>query len=304
LFRRRNLSLISEKALLLHQFEIKIMEQSLNLILLNVGYAEHNADWNWKGTRSPFARIYSVQSGTAQVVLERQTFTLTPKHLYLIPSFTTHDYICDGLFSLFYIHIYDEYDIFERFSLPFEIAAGDMEETLVRRLVAVNPGRELKMSDPKTYDNAPAFFKSIAQNSRFPFHSIVETKGILLQIISRFLIRATVKHEITDQRVVKATQYIKKNIERKLPISELSDLCCLTNDHFIRLFKKEMKCTPIQYINQKKIERAQAMLLIEGRKQIKEISYILAFDNVSYFNRLFKSYAGMTPKEYRNKPML
>jgi YesN/AraC family two-component response regulator len=64
-----------------------------------------------------------------------------------------------------------------------------------------------------------------------------------------------------------------------------------------------MKCTPTQYINQKRIERAQTMLLIEG-KQIKEISYALSFENVSYFNRLFKSHTGLTPNEYRDKLML
>jgi AraC-like DNA-binding protein len=279
------------------------MEHDINLILLNVGYAEHNADWNWKGTYSPFTRIYSVQTGMAQVVIGQHTFALSPKHLYMIPAFTSHDYICEGIFSLFYIHIYDKYDMFERFSFPFEVEADLMDIALVKRLVSINPGRELKMYDPKTYDNAPTLYESIAQNSRFPFYSIVETKGILLQLISRFLTKATFKQEMTDKRIIRVLQYIRENIEHELPISELSDICCLTDDHFIRLFKKEMKRTPIQYINQKKIERAQAMLLIEG-KQIKEISYALAFDNVSYFNRLFKYYTGMTPNEYRDKPML
>jgi AraC-like DNA-binding protein len=279
------------------------MEQSLNLVLLNAGYAEHNADWNWKGTHSPFARLYSVQTGMAQVVAGGRFYTLTPKHLYLIPSFTTHDYICKGIFTLFYIHIYDEYNVFDRLSFPFEVNAGDLENSLVRRLVAINPGRELKMYDPKSYDNAPMFFESIAINARFPFYSTVETKGILLQLFSRFLMHARFKQKTTDKRIIRVIHYIRKNIEQELPTSELSALCCLTDDHFIRIFKKEMKCTPTQYINQKKIERAQVMLLVEG-KQVKEISYALSIDNVSYFNRLFKIHTGMTPNEYRDQQLL
>jgi AraC-like DNA-binding protein len=272
-------------------------------VLLNVGYVEHYADWNWKGTQSPFARLYLVRSGKAQIAANDQIITLTPKHLYLIPSFVKHDYICDGRFNLFYIHIYDEHNIFERLSFPFEVDADVLDDLLVKRLLAINPGRELKMSDPRTYDNAPTFFESIAQNSRFPFYSIIETKGILLQLFSKFLMKANFKQEIADKRIIKTIRYIRENIERELPINELSTLCRLTDDHFIRIFKKEMKCTPIQYINQKKIERAQMMLLIEG-KQIKDISYSLAFDNVSYFNRLFKSYTGLTPNAYRDKLML
>jgi AraC-like DNA-binding protein len=59
-----------------------------------------------------------------------------------------------------------------------------------------------------------------------------------------------------------------------------------------------MKCTPTQYINQKKIERAQVMLIIDDLP-IKEIAYNLSFDNISYFNKLFKSLTGLTPGEYK-----
>jgi hypothetical protein len=48
-------------------FNIYNMAQSLNMVLLNIGYAKHNADWNWKDTHSLFARLYSVQTGIAQV---------------------------------------------------------------------------------------------------------------------------------------------------------------------------------------------------------------------------------------------
>ncbi|MDR3245210.1 MAG: AraC family transcriptional regulator [Prevotellaceae bacterium] len=279
------------------------MEQSLNLVLLNVGYAKHNADWNWKGTHSPFARLYLVETGKAHIIIGKKLIPLTPGHLYLIPSFTTHDYVCKGIFTLFYIHIYDEQNIFERLSFPFEVGAGALEELIVQRLLSINPGRELKMYDPHAYDNTPTFFNSIAQNSLFPFYSIIETKGILLQLFSKFLMNATLKQEIVDKRIIRVVQYIRDNIEQELPINELSAICSLTNDHFIRIFKKELKYTPIQYINQKKIERAQMMLLVEG-KQVKEISYQLSFENVSYFNRLFKNYTGMTPNEYREKLML
>ena len=82
-----------------------------------------------------------------------------------------------------------------------------------------------------------------------------------------------------------------------MKISQLSGICNLTEDHFIRLFKKEMQCTPIQYINQKKIERAQLMLIVE-KIPIKDIAYSLSFENISYFNRLFKQITHYTPTQY------
>ena len=32
----------------------------LHLLILNVGLAIHNADWNWKNVSSPFARLYYI----------------------------------------------------------------------------------------------------------------------------------------------------------------------------------------------------------------------------------------------------
>lgn len=55
--------------------------------------------------------------------------------------------------------------------------------------------------------------------------------------------------------------------------------------------------TPVAYINKKRIEKAQ-LKLIDENVSIKNIAYSLAFDNLSYFNRVFKNIVGKTPSEY------
>lgn len=35
----------------------------LHLLILNVGLAIHNADWNWKNVSSPFTRLYYIMEG-------------------------------------------------------------------------------------------------------------------------------------------------------------------------------------------------------------------------------------------------
>ena len=78
----------------------------------------------------------------------------------------------------------------------------------------------------------------------------------------------------------------------------LAAISCLSKDHFIRLFKKEVGNTPLQYINQKKIEKAQLILITEDIP-VKNIAYLLAYEDHSYFNRLFKKITGVTPQQYR-----
>ena len=275
-------------------------KENISLILLNVARTKHCADWNWKGVNSPFARIYMVESGEAKVIMPDGAHHIKPGYLYLVPAFVTHSYENDSNFVLYYIHIYDEQNIFDRLNFPFEVMANESDKILVQRLLTINPGRELMRSDPVTYDNHPTLIQNIARNDQFPFYSVVETKGILLLLFSRFLEKASFKQEFMDKRIALVVRHIRENINRNIEVKELASTCCLTDDHFIRLFKKEMQCTPIQYINQKKIEKAQLMLVV-GNQSIKEISYGLSFENISYFYRIFRKMTGMPPNRYREK---
>jgi AraC-like DNA-binding protein/mannose-6-phosphate isomerase-like protein (cupin superfamily) len=277
-----------------------MMKQDLNMILLAAGFSVRHADWNWKKVHSPFARLYFVAEGMAQVVIHNEIHTLTPGHLYLIPSYVTHDCICDGDFSVYYFHIYDEQNMFDRLNFPFEVNVGSIEESLVKWLLEINPEIALKMRDPETYDNPSTFFLTIANNTLSPFYILTETKGIILLLISKFLRQATVKNEITDTRIIKIIGYIRNNIKKKITINELAEFCSLSKDHFIRIFKKELKCTPGQYINRKKIEKAQLMMVVE-KQTVQEIAYGLSFENIPHFCSLFKTFTGMTPYQYKMK---
>lgn len=55
---------------------MKIPIESLNLLVLNVGLAYHNADWNWKDVSSPFTRIYYVKEGEATLHLPEKSVVL------------------------------------------------------------------------------------------------------------------------------------------------------------------------------------------------------------------------------------
>ena len=60
-----------------------------NLLMLNVGHALHNADWNFKDVSSPFTRLYYVTEGNAELILPNGRVRLRPHHLYIIPARST-----------------------------------------------------------------------------------------------------------------------------------------------------------------------------------------------------------------------
>lgn len=278
------------------------ISDSLELILLNIGYSELNANWNWKNVCSPFARIYYIKEGQAGTRIAGKTYTLEPNHLFLTPPFTLHDNECDSYYSLYYIHFYEKSinkeSVFEKYEFPYCIEATSLDLLLTERLLEINPDRYLQHFDPQLYDNPPTFSQYIANSNKMSLHTYIETQGLLCQLMSRFMALLRIKSGDKDRRVHKALSFIHENIGREISIAQLSDIACLSEDHFIRMFKKEMSCTPLKYIHLKKIEKAQ-LLLLTSDMAIRDIAFELSIDNVSYFNRLFRQYAKMTPGEYR-----
>lgn len=275
--------------------------------MLNVGYAQHNADWNWQNVSSPFARIYYVTEGTAQIIIDSNSVSptvinLSPGHLYLVPAYCVHSYRCKGKFSHYYLHVYEgfkkETDIFEFFDFPYEVTAesGDLE--LFTRICTEHPDMYLPASDPRSYDNTTFFIDYVRRYNDMPLYEKMKIRGSVLILFSHFLQYATEKLWTQDERMIKVLKYIHSNIYDEINLDILSDKACVTKPYLIRLFKKNFSISPLQYINMKKIEKAQLILITEDIP-IKEVAYKLGFNDHSYFIRLFKKLTGNTPLEYR-----
>ena len=281
---------------------MNLQVEQMHPLVLNIGLAVHNADWNWKNVNSPFTRLYYVTEGSAQMELPDGIYTLSPKHMYFIPAFTIHTNICKSNFVHYYLHIYEDHysdnDWLDHWKFPVEIEATDLDLALFKRLCEINPHMTLQKSDPTTYDNNPTLMQNLIKNRQRAFCDKVESRGIVFQLLSRFIKQGQSKIEMEDNRIAKTVLYIRKHLNEAIELEKLAEISCLSKDHFIRLFKKELGTTPLQYINQKKIEKAQ-LLLITEELAVKEIAFQLAFDDYSYFNRLFKKTTGVTPQEYR-----
>lgn len=281
---------------------MNLQVEQMHPLVLNIGLAVHNADWNWENVNSPFTRLYYVTEGSAQIELPDGIYTLSPKHMYFIPAFTIHTNICKSHFVHYYLHIYEVHysdnDWLDHWKFPVEIEATDLDLALFKRLCEINPHMTLQKSDPTTYDNNPTLMQNLIKNRQRAFCDKVESRGIVFQLLSRFFKQGQSKIEMEDNRIAKTILYIRKHLNEAIELEKLAEISCLSKDHFIRLFKKELGTTPLQYINQKKIEKAQ-LLLITEELAVKEIAFQLAFDDYSYFNRLLKKTTGVTPQEYR-----
>jgi len=103
-----------------------------------------------------------------------------------------------------------------------------------------------------------------------------------------------------DLAVIKAQEYIEKNIHEKITLDELAEITSLGRRSFERRFKQATNNSVLAYIHRVKIEAAKRSFE-SSRKNINEVMFDVGYTDTKAFRTIFKKITGLTPVEYRNK---
>lgn len=99
--------------------------------------------------------------------------------------------------------------------------------------------------------------------------------------------------------VLKAMDFINKNIYEKITLDTIGKEVNLNSKYFSKKFKDEVGTNFHKYVLEKKVEKAKELLTSENLPYSK-ISNRLNFNSQSHFISVFKKEVGLTPKEYRD----
>lgn len=94
------------------------------------------------------------------------------------------------------------------------------------------------------------------------------------------------------------TEYIDKNFSEKLTLESLANICHGSPYHMHRTFKKIKGITPVEYIQQVRVNAAKKYL-VQTNKAIGDIAACVGMANAPYFITLFKKKTGQTPAQFR-----
>lgn len=106
----------------------------------------------------------------------------------------------------------------------------------------------------------------------------------------------TTKHEKVDQ----IAQYITKNFTKAISLSLLEKECYVSKYYLCRIFKEITGLTIVEYTNLIRIQNAQK-LLEKTNDKITEIAHKCGYENITYFQRVFKNHLLHTPLNYRKQ---
>ncbi len=91
-----------------------------------------------------------------------------------------------------------------------------------------------------------------------------------------------------------ALAYIQMNYHNALQLSNVAEESNVTGSYLSRLFSEHLGTTFIDYINRYRLNKA--VILLEERKfSIKEIAYMVGYQDPNYFSRIFRRHMGFSP---------
>ncbi len=94
--------------------------------------------------------------------------------------------------------------------------------------------------------------------------------------------------------------YIEEHYGEKITIQQAASLCGYSSSHFMKYFKKYTGMAFIEYLNDYRLTAAGHKLL-NAKASVTSIAQGCGFDNLSYFNRLFRQKYGLSPRQYRRQ---
>lgn len=284
----------------------RVLQNSFSL--LNVDYVKLTLKWNYQNVISPYYRMYYIDDGLGEISDQVNFLKLEPGYLYIIPSFTLCNLSCSHHLSQYFVQFFEEsadgVSLFAQSRMVSKIKATPMDIDLFKRLLEINPGRGINRSDdPKVYEKNIFYREYQELNNLQSLASYMETQGILLQLMGRFLHAQLFlkqgKHQIPF-KIAETIGYILVNLHQELSVTALAARVNQHPDYFSRQFKIFTGERPVNYILAKRIERAQ-YLLATSRLAYSEIAFQTGFDSLSYFSKSFKKLTGMSPSVYKKQ---
>jgi AraC-like DNA-binding protein len=145
-------------------------------------------------------------------------------------------------------------------------------------------------------------------NQKHAFDSVLELLSILhdlsasrnMRTLSDATFNNSEQYTYNSRRIEKTFEYMNKNFDKAIMLSEVARLSSMSEVSFSRFFKQRTGITFIDSLTEIRLGHASRML-IDTTNSIAEIAYNCGFNNISNFNRIFKKKKNCTPRSFREE---
>lgn len=123
----------------------------------------------------------------------------------------------------------------------------------------------------------------------------------LIYKISREKISETRKKYYKEEKIEiieEIEKFLRKNLEKNIDLDLIAEKFKISKSNFNNKFMRKFQYTPIKYLNNLRMIRAEE-LLTSTNMRIIDIAEEVGFHDSSNFTRTFRKFSGMSPSKYR-----
>ncbi|MFC4303078.1 AraC family transcriptional regulator [Cohnella boryungensis] len=232
-------------------------------------------------------RFLFVKEGAGKIIVENKEVQLVPGQLVIVLAGMSHRLsLKDGeQVTLQWCHFrsnYEDRDLYRTLQIPFHIQVKEAEAVSV------------------------LFVRLFEELSKDGLTSRLRNKAIMLELISIYLDNLSIldNHAPSDdlKKVNVVLKYIDEHLSDNITVESLAKQVYLHPNYFIVFFKGILGNSPIQYVNQRRMEVAKGLLL-NPDCNVSAVAGQVGMQ-IYYFSRMFKAHTGLTPSRYRKQAAL
>ena len=101
-----------------------------------------------------------------------------------------------------------------------------------------------------------------------------------------------------DTRIKTALLFIKTHYSEQITLDDVANEVNISKSECCRCFNRTLNLSPIDYLIRYRIYQAARLIITtkDKRLSVSDIALSVGFNNISYFNKMFKQYTSFTPK--------
>ena len=145
----------------------------------------------------------------------------------------------------------------------------------------------------------PYFNSKVLSRSQYAgIVHLLEIFGKQLSLVANQI--ALHEAEAESPLVRRARAYIAGHHEDPVSLDEIAKAMHVSTFYFCKMFKKATGLTFTDYLGRIRIEKAKTLLL-NPHLRVSEIAYMVGFQSLTHFNRVFRNLTGESPSHFREK---
>ena len=234
----------------------------------------------------PHYEIYFLYDGKRNFFIENALYSIEAPAVLVVPPFAMHKteggafkrinlYASESLLNDF------QKEVLTSLSLSFVPLSAEQSDDL---LDVLHLSLDHPLSEEKRHE---------VDKAKFDYFLLK-----LYQFAENRLPQAVERQQQASPLVVKAINYMNANYADPLTLDDLAERIYATKQTLNYHFKKDLGCTPMNYLLRLRLTKVKELLVISD-KSIEEIAEECGFSSGNYLTLIFKQKESISPTSYR-----